>query len=93
MTINLKFVGSLRFYSEAKEISLLSEKCTLFELINKLTEKKPSLRRNLIDEQLDKPKASALILVNSKEISVLDGLETLVQEGDEVVFIPVIHGG
>jgi molybdopterin converting factor small subunit len=34
-----------------------------------------------------------LVLVNGKEISVLDRLETLIKDGDEVVFIPVVHGG
>jgi len=31
--------------------------------------------------------------VNGKEISVLKGLETLVSDGDEVVLVPVTHGG
>jgi molybdopterin converting factor small subunit len=34
-----------------------------------------------------------LILVNGKEISVLKGLETVLKEGDEILLIPVIHGG
>jgi molybdopterin converting factor small subunit len=31
--------------------------------------------------------------VNGKEISVLQGLETVIKDGDEVVFVPVLHGG
>ena len=38
-------------------------------------------------------KTNALILVNDREISVLDGLETKLSDGDEVVFVPVVHGG
>jgi molybdopterin converting factor small subunit len=37
--------------------------------------------------------SNALILVNGKEISVLDGLETIVSDGDEIVLLPVSHGG
>jgi molybdopterin converting factor small subunit len=34
-----------------------------------------------------------LILINGREISALNGLDTILQEGDEVVFVPVVHGG
>ncbi|MFX0092174.1 MAG: MoaD/ThiS family protein, partial [Candidatus Hodarchaeota archaeon] len=36
---------------------------------------------------------NALILVNGKEISVLNGLETQVEDGDKIVLVPVSHGG
>jgi len=36
---------------------------------------------------------NALILVNGKEISVLNGLETIVLDGDEILLLPVSHGG
>jgi len=36
---------------------------------------------------------NALILVNGKEISILNGLETIVSDGDEVFLLPVSHGG
>jgi molybdopterin converting factor small subunit len=38
-------------------------------------------------------KTNALILVNDREISVLNGLDTKLDDGDEIVFVPVIHGG
>ena len=53
----------------------------------------PALRRNLIDENLEEPKPNALVLVNGREISVLNGLATKVRDGDEIVFVPVVHGG
>jgi molybdopterin converting factor small subunit len=31
--------------------------------------------------------------VNGREISVLNGLDTILKDGDEVVFVPVVHGG
>ncbi len=34
-----------------------------------------------------------LILVNGVEANALDDLETLIQPNDEVVFIPMFHGG
>ncbi len=92
--ITLKFVGALRRASGVEKLSVECKKGTsLITLMNEVTKKAPSLRRNLLDEQLNEPKANALILVNGKEISVLNGLETKVKDGDEVVFVPVVHGG
>jgi molybdopterin converting factor small subunit len=47
----------------------------------------------LIDPELDDPRTNALILVNGKEVSVLQGLNTKIKDGDELVLIPVVHGG
>jgi molybdopterin converting factor small subunit len=33
------------------------------------------------------------MLVNGKDISVLDGVETLLKDGDEVTLVPILHGG
>ena len=94
MTITLKFIGSLRHASGTDSFSMSCKKATsLIDLVNEVTKEAPSLRRSLLDEQLEEPKPNALILVNGREISVLDGLETKVKDGDEVVFVPVVHGG
>ncbi|MEM2111447.1 MAG: MoaD/ThiS family protein, partial [Candidatus Bathyarchaeia archaeon] len=66
----------------------------LSDIIHKLTESSPEFERMLIDPELKDPRPNAIILINGKELSVLKkGLETLVKNNDEIVFIPVIHGG
>ena|SRR5579862_3962190 len=42
---------------------------------------------------LDIRRESTLVLVNGVEANALEDLETIVQEGDEVIFVPMIHGG
>ena len=42
---------------------------------------------------LDIRRESTLVLVNGVEANALEDLETIVQEGDEVFFVPMIHGG
>jgi molybdopterin synthase sulfur carrier subunit len=94
MAITLKFIGALRHASGAETLALdCSEGASLLDLLDVITVGKKEFRLNLLDEQLPDPKAKALILVNGREISVLDGLETKVKDGDEVVFVPVVHGG
>jgi molybdopterin synthase sulfur carrier subunit len=94
MAIKLKFLGALRHSSGKETLSLDCESgASILDLVEAVTKKKPELRRSLLDEQLESPKPNALILVNGREISVLNGLETKVKDGDEVVFVPVVHGG
>jgi molybdopterin converting factor small subunit len=64
------------------------------DLIQKLILEIPGIEPNIVNQQTEGVvKTSALILVNDREISVLNGIDTLLASGDEVVFIPVVHGG
>jgi molybdopterin converting factor small subunit len=40
-----------------------------------------------------KTRSTVLVLVNGREISVLDGVDTEISPGDQVAFLPVSHGG
>ena len=94
MAITVKFIGALRHVSGADELALDCKWCvSIRELINELIKELPELKRSLIDQQLEDPRPNALILVNGMEISVLNGLETKLKGGDEIVLVPVVHGG
>ena len=94
MSVTLRFLGALRHYAGMNMASLdCEEESSVFDLLVSFTRSIPELRNNLIDEHFDGPKSNALILVNGKEISILNGLDTKVKNGDEIVFIPVVHGG
>ena len=93
MVITVKFIGALRHASGVSTRVLDCEECSVKELIDKISRQLPELRRNLIHGELDDPRPSALILVNGREISVMNGLETALEDGDEVVLVPVAHGG
>jgi molybdopterin synthase sulfur carrier subunit len=94
MAINVKFIGALRHVSGAGELALnCKDNVSIRELMREITEEVPALTRSLIDQQLEEPTLNVLVLVNGREISVLNGLETNLQDGDEVVLVPVVHGG
>ncbi len=63
------------------------------DYILKLCVDMPQIKSSLLDFSVEDPKPNALVLINDKEISVLNGLATQVQVNDEIVFIPVVHGG
>ncbi len=94
MTVTLKFLGSLR-HSAGEDKMLLDYKpgTSLMDILNLLARQSPTLGRSLLSEDVDHLQPNALILVNGREISVLEGLQTEIEDGDEVVFVPVVHGG
>lgn len=94
MVITVRFAGALRHAAGVGELILDYEGgVSIRELVTELIRKLPALTRGLIDQQLEDPKPIALILVNGREISVLNGLDTSVRDGSEVVLVSVVHGG
>jgi molybdopterin converting factor small subunit len=94
MVLIVKFIGSLRHALGAEKLSLdFDGDFSIRELIDKISIEKPEFRQSFIGGHSDVSTANALVLVNGKEISVLNGLETRVMISDEVVFVPVAHGG
>jgi molybdopterin synthase sulfur carrier subunit len=94
MVLSVKFVGALRHVSGTGELALsCKSSVAIRELMNEIIKELPELKRSLIDQQFEDSRPNTLILVNGREISVLDGLETKLKDGDEVLLIPFVHGG
>jgi len=94
MVANVKFIGSFRSISGKDKLALkLANSAPLRNVVKKIVHELPKLKQALIDPELGEPRTNVLILVNGKEISVLQGLETVIKDGDDVVFVPVLHGG
>ena len=94
MVLTLKFIGALRHLSTKTQLTIdYEEGMSVKQLMTKMLEEAPSLSGMLSSQQPDDSRFNALILVNGREISVLNGLETKLNDGDEIVFIPVVHGG
>jgi molybdopterin synthase sulfur carrier subunit len=94
MAITVKFIGAFRSISGKSKLSIrVKDAVPLSKVIKKIIDEQPKIKRALIDSELEDPRPNTLILVNGKEISVLNGLNTMIKNGDEVIFVPVVHGG
>ncbi len=93
--VEVRFLGIFQRLSGKKRFKVkLEEPATVKNLVMTLTETFSSeFKRVLVDPQLDDPRPNALILVGGKEISALQGLETEVRDAEEIVLLPVVHGG
>jgi molybdopterin synthase sulfur carrier subunit len=94
MVLTIKFIGALRHISGKTQLTIdCGEEISLKELLAKIGQEAPKLEKSFSDQQVGDSTSNALILVNGREISVLNGLETKLKDGDEIVFVPVVHGG
>ncbi len=96
MTIEVRIIllGVFRAFSNKSQVSVKLRNHTVRDAILLLAESlSAEAKRLLVDPELGDARPNALILVNGKEINVLKGLETALEDGDEVTLIPVSHGG
>lgn len=93
-SIEVRFLGAFKkAYGDDRMLLRLEGRERLSAVVHTIADSSLELKRVLLDPELEDPCPNAIILVNGKEISVLDGLETEVGNRDEIVFIPVVHGG
>ena len=94
MSLTVKFIGALRHLSGKTQLTVnFKEGISIKELVTEISQEMPALEKTFSDQQLNDSRSNSLILVNGREISVLNGLETKLNDGDEIVFVPVVHGG
>ena len=88
MKILVELVGVLqgRSAKRIREIEL-NEEMKVRPLIREL------LRMHAPFMDKENIEANLLVLINGKEIGLIDGLETTLNPGDRVTLIPISHGG
>ena len=93
--VKVKLLGVFREFSAKSRVTIeFEDAVTVRKAVQKLTETLSSkFKEALIDPELSDPRPNALILVNGKEIGVLQGLQTMLDDDDEIVLLPVAHGG
>ncbi len=91
--VKVRLFGALAWVARAGEVEVpVDGSASVGDVIRRLAELKPELSRLLIDAELNDPRVNTLILVNGRDIEVLNGLETRVGKGDEVVLASLIRG-
>ncbi len=94
MPLTVKFIGALRHLSGKTQFTVtFQEDTSIKQLVTNISKEMPELKHTFSDQDLNDSRSNSLILVNGREISVLNGYETKLNDGDEIVFVPVVHGG
>ena len=94
--VKVKLLGSLISYAQTSEIRLNTpHSMTIIDLIDRIGEdvKGQKLIKMILDPELNDPRPNTIILINDKEIGVLEGLNSTVKADDVITLLPVVHGG
>ncbi|MEM2320500.1 MAG: MoaD/ThiS family protein [Candidatus Bathyarchaeia archaeon] len=96
MRVRVRVLGILRKALGKDELHVdvnAGGEVKLRDIIEAVLREAGSLRDILLDPELKDPRPNTIILVNGRDISILGGLDAHVRDGDEIVLIPVVHGG
>ncbi|UCH02258.1 MAG: MoaD/ThiS family protein [Candidatus Bathyarchaeota archaeon] len=92
VSVNIEFIGILQGKMGKKKHNVeLVDSVTITTLIQML-EKTFKKDTRAISEALN-PETDLMILVNGKEIGILNGVNTVLKDDSTVTFIPISHGG
>lgn len=94
MSLKVRMLGVLREAGGSKEQTIeVVEGATIDSVIRDLMAEDERLEGVLWDKEVDSPLPNALIMLDGIEVNNLEGLETPVKRGQELVLLSVVHGG
>jgi molybdopterin converting factor small subunit len=97
LVIKVKLIGALTRLAGISEVKIQDERrsFTVTETIRKLCRRvaNTEFERAIIDPNSGKIGPHIIVLVNNREINVLQGLETKIRNHDVLTLVPVAHGG
>ena len=92
MRIRIRFRGPLASRLSTETIELeVDNNSNLHQVLEKLLLAIPDIKETWDSpEQIDR---DTLLLKNETDVGLLQGLHTLLQKDDEIVILPLVHGG
>ena len=93
MSLKVRMLGVLREAGSKEQTIDIDEGATVDSVIRGLMAKDERLETVLWDKGVDSPLPHALIMLDGVEVNNLEGLETPVKKGQELVLLSVVHGG
>jgi len=94
MIVTVRFIGSFCNLSGRKIANVrLKRSCSMEDLVKVIVSDFPDMGSALVDSESGRLKSNVIMLVNGKDLSALSGFGTNIKNGDEVVLVPIVHGG
>ncbi|MHA1603726.1 MAG: MoaD/ThiS family protein [Candidatus Freyarchaeota archaeon] len=93
MKVRVRVMSSLKYVAKRSRLSLeVNSGATVRTLLCSIREVDEKLFRAVLDHS-GELNPGIIVLVNERDIDVLQELDTKLQDGDEVVLLSAVHGG
>lgn len=92
MEVNVRIFGSVAEAVGGSHSLELNENSTIDNLLNTIADKSGQLRRGYLGE-FKIGGTDLTVILNGKNIEILNGLDTILSEKDDVVIMPFVFGG
>lgn len=90
--VSVKFFGAIIDIAKRQTVNEI-DASNLRQLFDKLSESLGSVFRQRILDSTGQPQTFVNIFLNDKDIRHLSGLDTPLNDGDEILILPAIAGG
>ena len=91
MSIEVRIPTPLRRLTDGNS-KVESDGSTLSEVVNSLNTQFPGIKERLCDDD-NELRNFVNIFINGEDVRFLDGLNSAVEDGDEVSIVPAVAGG
>ncbi len=93
MKVRVRALSSLKYIAKRSKMSFnVDNGATVHALLNLILEVDEKLFGAILEHE-GELNSGIIILVNERDIDVLQGLDTKLNDGDDVVFLSAVHGG
>ncbi|WXG40320.1 MAG: MoaD/ThiS family protein [Candidatus Freyarchaeum deiterrae] len=93
MKVEVQVMSSLKYIAKKSKMSFnMDNEATVLSLLNSILAVDKKLFNSILDHE-GELNSGIIILVNKKDIEVLQGLNTKLQDGDTVFLLSAVHGG
>jgi MoaD family protein len=96
LNVRVKLIGVLRNLAGRDSLEIeIQEGRTVAQVLEKIIDLvgRTEFEAAIVDRELKNPTSNILTIVNNKDIGALNGLKTQLKNSDEIVLIPISHGG
>jgi MoaD family protein len=91
MAVTVRVPGQLRQWVDGQKLVEVPP-CSVGDAIHELCQRYPGVGERVLDEA-GRPRRFVNIYVNGEDVRLLQGNETPLRDGDEVIIAPAVAGG